>query len=1047
MFRYVLKDLIRNPRRTIASVAGVALAVGLFSGIAFFVDSSASQMTRRAIAPVRIDMQAGITRPLAAPISITETVTPSPPLSAGQSMDVTLVVTNNGSIPTSGVVVSEKLPEALVYEVGSTVAAGYPITDPAGVPGGQLASGIDMGSLAPEATATVTFRASANAPVVLGGLLPAAKVRSAEYPVATGAGDAPALDVTSLAQQIQAVPGVVTVQPFGLVDLPAGAITAGAASISEPIKIVAVDPAYLDQFPVIRVTDGDYPPGSALLSQDAADLLGVTPGQHVLLHLPGSTAPVDFAVSGIADLSSPATDPLFTSRSAATAGEVAAAPYVLVMDLRSFQTSVMPALRADAAASSESSGTTSSVLQPPIMEVHVAVSHDLLANDPAAALINTRGLRRDIERIAPGGVKALDNLSDSLTLVQGDATLAKVLFLFLGLPGVILGAYLSRYASGLLAESQRRDRALLRARGFSPDLLRRALAYNAMAVAALGAIVGVVFGLVALVVLFSGLTTLVVSAEGSLVTILLSILVAILTTTLGLYLPARLAMGREVAEERREVQQARPPFWMRIRLDFVLLIIAALVGGITILAGGYRPTGVEGQTVSLSFYVLLAPLCFWIGASLLAVRLFLFGVSHWRGSLPWKGRPAGVLRTTLLTGLRRRPLAAASGVIALTLAVAFGTSLAIFSQTFESAKLSDARFVTGGDVRVVPVPGSIGPVSGSPDLTTALNVPGVQAMTSLARGSAIVGTDRRSVVAIDPATFGTVAAMNPTFFGGALPQDLLDALARDPDGALISLDMSSTFDIVPGDEIRVRMVDRIRPTPVPGKAVTPILVPRSLHALGVFTSFPGFPTGADIVVSLTPYAATAHVPGPDIYMLKTDGTDEGTAAVAASIAANLPRNRHVVVDTVAKAYGVNQSSLSAINVIGLGRLEGLYTTLMSALGIAIFVFSLLVQRAKEHITLRALGIRLGQLRAIVLGEAAVVALMSLVVGGLVGTAMAWMFTLILGPLFVIPPQDITLPIGELVVLNVLVVGAALLASLLAARTLGRGQLVAILREE
>jgi putative ABC transport system permease protein len=182
-------------------------------------------------------------------------------------------------------------------------------------------------------------------------------------------------------------------------------------------------------------------------------------------------------------------------------------------------------------------------------------------------------------------------------------------------------------------------------------------------------------------------------------------------------------------------------------------------------------------------------------------------------------------------------------------------------------------------------------------------------------------------------------------------------------------------------------------------------------------------------------------------MLRTDGTDAGTAAVADSIRANLPRNRHIVVDTVAKAYGVNQSSLSAINVTGLGRLEGLYTTLMSALGIAIFVFSLLVQRAKEHITLRALGIRLSQLRVIVLGEAALVALLSLIVGGLVGAAMASMFILILGPLFVIPPQGISVPVGELVVLNLLVVGAALLSSVLAARTLGRGQLVAILREE
>ena len=61
--------------------------------------------------------------------------------------------------------------------------------------------------------------------------------------------------------------------------------------------------------------------------------------------------------------------------------------------------------------------------------------------------------------------------------------------------------------------------------------------------------------------------------------------------------------------------------------------------------------------------------------------------------------------------------------------------------------------------------------------------------------------------------------------------------------------------------------------------------------------------------------------------------------------------------------------------------------------------------------------------------------------------MASMYVLILGPLFVIPPQGISVPVGELMVLDALVLVATLLSSALAARMLGRGQLVAILREE
>src|SRR6202165_1584515 len=72
LLRYSLRDLLRNPRRTFASAGGVALAVGLFSSAAFFVDGSASRMTERAIAPVAIDMQADLSSPLGSSLTLAE---------------------------------------------------------------------------------------------------------------------------------------------------------------------------------------------------------------------------------------------------------------------------------------------------------------------------------------------------------------------------------------------------------------------------------------------------------------------------------------------------------------------------------------------------------------------------------------------------------------------------------------------------------------------------------------------------------------------------------------------------------------------------------------------------------------------------------------------------------------------------------------------------------------------------------------------------------------------------------------------------------------
>ena len=83
-----MKDLLRNPRRTLSAVAGVGLAVGLVAATAFFVDASAARMTERALAPVAIDMQAEISMPLASPLQLSETlgvVRPSAPASRPQS--------------------------------------------------------------------------------------------------------------------------------------------------------------------------------------------------------------------------------------------------------------------------------------------------------------------------------------------------------------------------------------------------------------------------------------------------------------------------------------------------------------------------------------------------------------------------------------------------------------------------------------------------------------------------------------------------------------------------------------------------------------------------------------------------------------------------------------------------------------------------------------------------------------------------------------------------------------------------------------------------
>ena len=72
---YVWRDLVRNPRRSLAALAGITLGVGLFSAVLFFIDGSSASMTQRAIAPLPLDMQRIQTDPLNEDVRLTERIT------------------------------------------------------------------------------------------------------------------------------------------------------------------------------------------------------------------------------------------------------------------------------------------------------------------------------------------------------------------------------------------------------------------------------------------------------------------------------------------------------------------------------------------------------------------------------------------------------------------------------------------------------------------------------------------------------------------------------------------------------------------------------------------------------------------------------------------------------------------------------------------------------------------------------------------------------------------------------------------------------------
>ena len=160
---YVWRDLVRNPRRTLASLVGVVVGVGLFSAVLFFIDGSGASMTKRALAPLPLDIQRVLTAPLGGGVRLQRKLG-DVRVNAGGTTTVTLTVTNEGLSPAHEVVVRDRPGLPLAYVPGSTSFDGKHVPDVGGgspFSQGYGGTGLNLGTVTAGASHRFTYRLKA----------------------------------------------------------------------------------------------------------------------------------------------------------------------------------------------------------------------------------------------------------------------------------------------------------------------------------------------------------------------------------------------------------------------------------------------------------------------------------------------------------------------------------------------------------------------------------------------------------------------------------------------------------------------------------------------------------------------------------------------------------------------------------------------------------------------------------------------------------------------------------------------------------------------
>ena len=808
----------------------------------------------------------------------------------------------------------------------------------------------------------------------------------------------PGADIPAVTAAAEAAAPMTRRQTVGYAQIDGFEFTAadGGTQVTGAGQAVGLDKSYFDDFPrSARLLAGDFS-GALLLQQTAANL-HAGPGDKVTLHRPG-IADATVTVTGVIDLKSADT---FFQAVGVPAGAAPQAPpdNAIILPLPEWRAQFDPqaAVRPDSVR----------------MELHLGLDHAALPANPQNAFLDVTGRANNFAVRVAGSAVMADNLATSIDAARADALYSYVLFLFLGAPGVVLAGLLTLVIAASGAERRRRDQALLRIRGASFSRLFALAALEATVIGVVGAAAGIVIS-VLIAHLALGLGSL---TGASIVWLGAAALAGLLLATGAIILPAwRSARALSVVAARQVLGSRPPPLWQQIYLDLLLLALAGLVFWRT-AATGYQvvlaPEGVSA--ISVDYTAFLAPFLLWVGGGLLGWRIADLLLHRGRKWLAVVLSPAGPLATFVAASLSRQRRRVAAGIALTGLAFAFASSTAIFNTTFEGQTRVDAELTNGSDLTVT---GSTAAPAGAAIKALAA-IPGVKAVEAMAHRYAYVGNDLQDLYGIDAKTIGAATSMANAYFAGGNAQATLAKLAADPAAVLVSDETVNDFQLALGDTLNLRLQAADRQYHV---------VPFTFA--GIVREFPTAPRDSFLVANADYVAKMTGIAAREVVLMKVDG--DLAAARAAAVVATRGLAGNVVSD-LSEATHLIGSSLTAIDLGGLTRLELVFALLMAAAATGLVLALGFADRRRSFAIMTALGAKPKVLAAFIYGEAAVVLGGGTIIGLGLGTIVAEVLVSVLQGVFDPPPEGLAVPWGYLALLVVAAIAANGLASMNAMR--------------
>jgi putative ABC transport system permease protein len=732
-----------------------------------------------------------------------------------------------------------------------------------------------------------------------------------------------------------------------------------------------------------------------LLAQQTAANLQVGPGDTISMRRPGLRA-VKLRVDGVVDL--PNADSVFQTVGAPSgAGATAPPDNVVLMPLSLWHTLFDPVAKTDPSAIHT--------------QIHLTLPRDL-PRDPALAYTDVVARARHLEAVTAGSALVGNNLAAVLDAARADAVYSQLLFLFLGVPGIVLAWLLATVVGASGHDRRRREQALLRLRGATPGRVVSLAGAEAALVAVLGVVLGLGMAWAAGTFIL-GAASFGANRDQALSWALAAVALGVALGAWAIVMPAwRDSRLLSVSTARSEVGEPVAPLWARFYLDLVLLGASGLVFWQS-LRQAYQvvlvPEGVP--TISVNYLTLLAPIMFWIGAALLAWRLADVVLRRGRAGVGMALRPvAGNLASVAAASMRRQRHLLSRSLLIMALTVSFALSVALFNTTYAQQARVDAELTNGADVSVISGTAGLPPTL----LQRVRDLPGVAAAQPMQHRYAYVGSDLQDLFGIDPSTIAQATPMSDAFFHGGSAAQTLSRLASIPNGILVSEETARDFQLQPGDTVRIRLqgADGAYRT-IPFKYV------------GIGREFPTAPRDSFLVANSSYVARATGLNRYETLLVKASASP---ISVAGEVRKLLGPVAGASVHDVQSELKVTLSALTAIDLTGLTKIELTFAVMMAIAASGVLLILGFAERRRTFAIAQAVGARRRQLASFVWSEALFVNIGGVLIGAATGWLLSTMIVRILTGVFDPPPQSLAVPWGYLAVIGGAVVVSVVVAA-------------------